>query len=98
MQTPNPAARARARRAKPETRMRQQAQRLTSKALKALAEIMQGEHQAAVRLAAAREILDRAHGRPKLGEPEAGPEGLTVIVRQFTDPPDDEAPKAGDAA
>jgi hypothetical protein len=78
--------------------MRRQAQRLASKALTALAEIMQGEGQAAVRLAAAREILDRAHGRPKLGEPETGPEGLTVIVRQFTDPPEDEAAKAGDAA
>lgn len=98
MRTPKPAAPARARRATSETRMRRQAQRLTSKALKALAEIMQGEGQAAVRLAAAREILDRAHGRPKLGEPEAGPEGLTVIVRQFTDPPESGTLKGGDAA
>lgn len=67
--------------------MRRKAQSLSGKALETLAEIMQGDGQAAVRLAAAREILDRGHGRPKLGEPEDAPEGFTVIVKQFTDPP-----------
>lgn len=98
MQTSKPVAAERARRTTPEGKMRQQAQRLTSKALRALAEIMQGQGQEAVRLAAAREILDRGHGRPKLGQPETAPEGLTVIVRQFTDPPGDETTERGAAA
>jgi len=70
---------------------------MAAKALKTLVEIMQGDGQTAVRLAAAREILDRGFGRPKLGEPDEASEGFTVIVRQFTDPPEPEA-KAGDAA
>ena len=69
-------------------------------ALEALEKIMNSEGQTAVRLAAAREILDRGYGRPRPGEAEAepGPRGMTVIVRRFTDPPerrDGEAEGAG---
>lgn len=71
---------------------------MASKALQTLVEIMQGDGQAAVRLAAAREILDRGFGRPKLGEPEEAPEGLTVIVKQFTDPPGRKPTRDGGAA
>lgn len=77
------------RRARPVThaRLRQDAQRMAGVALDALKEIMAGDVQAAVRLAAAREILDRGYGRPKLGDGDATPEEMTVIVRKFTDPP-----------
>jgi hypothetical protein len=81
----------RARPPTPEAKLRHKAQGLSGLALETLAEIMRGEGQAAVRLAAAREVLDRAHGRPKLGDPDAAPEGLTVVVKRFTDAPDPEA-------
>jgi hypothetical protein len=58
---------------------------MSTLALKTLAEIMKGDGQAAVRLAAAREVLDRAHGRPKLGESESAPGGMTVIVKRFSE-------------
>ena len=81
--------------AKPKTpaseRLRNQAQRMGTKALKALESIALGEGQDAVKLAAAREILDRGFGRPKLGGGETESEGMTVIVKQFTDPPEDQA-------
>ena len=38
------------------------------------------------RYAAAREVLDRGHGRPKLGEPAANSGGLTVVVKRFSSP------------
>jgi hypothetical protein len=91
MPTIGRSATSRARRRTPETRLRRQAQALSALALETLAEIMRGAGQDAVRLAAAREVLDRAHGRPKLGESEAAPEGLTVVVKRFTDAPDPEA-------
>jgi hypothetical protein len=46
---------------------------------------------APVKLAAAREVLDRAHGRPKVGDGSAASGGLTVVVKRFTDAPDPEA-------
>ncbi|MGA0604975.1 hypothetical protein ACO2Q0_03160 [Phenylobacterium sp. VNQ135] len=73
--------------------LRQAARRMANKALETLAEIMQGEGQVAVRLSAAREILDRGYGRPKLSDADATPKpggGMTVIVRKFTDPPAEE--------
>jgi hypothetical protein len=54
-------------------------------ALETLEAIMRGDGQDTVRLAAAREVLDRGHGRPKLGAADAEPEGLTVLVQRFTD-------------
>ena len=83
----------RARNGTPEERLRKKAQGLGSKALDTLAELMKGEKTAAtVRLAAAREVLDRGHGRPKLGgEADAGsPEGLTVIVKRYSDVTEEE--------
>lgn len=81
----------RSRRSTPEARVRRKAQALSALALETLAQIMRGDGQDSVRLAAAREVLDRGHGRPKVGETEAAPEGLTVVVRRFTDAPDPEA-------
>lgn len=78
----------------PEARLRRKAQALSGLALETLAKIMRSEGQDSVRLAAAREVLDRAHGRPKLGEPEAGPEGMTVIVKRFSDVTDAEVAEA----
>ncbi|MDO9172553.1 MAG: hypothetical protein Q7W29_12070 [bacterium] len=78
-----PAARSRARMS--EAQLRQKAQRLSGLALETLAAIMGGEGQDSVRLAAAREVLDRGHGRPKLGAGEVESEGLTVLVQRFTD-------------
>jgi hypothetical protein len=82
----------RARRRTPEAKLRKQAQALSGVALETLTAIMRGTGQDAVRLAAAREVLDRAHGRPKLGAPTLdASEGMTVIVKRFTDAPDPEA-------
>lgn len=73
--------------------VRERAQKLGGLAVKTLGAIMKGQGQDAVRLAAAREVLDRAYGRPKLGDPEAGAgEGMTVIVKRFSDvTPEEEA-------
>jgi hypothetical protein len=68
-------------------------------ALKTLASIMNGDGQDSVKLGAAREMLDRAHGRTdararKTKAPKAGPKpaGMTVIVKRFSDvTPQDEA-------
>jgi hypothetical protein len=76
---------ARARRSTPETRLRKKAQALSGLALETLAKIMRGEDQASIRLAAAREVLDRGHGRPKLGDPASIDDGLTVIIKRFSD-------------
>ncbi len=76
----------------PEVKLREQAQKMSALALRTLAKIMKGEGQTAVQLAAAREVLDRGFGRPKLGEPPAAAGGMTVIVKRFTDvTPEDEA-------
>jgi hypothetical protein len=70
----------------PEARLRRQAQALSGVALSTLQKIMLGEDQpAALRMTAAREVLDRALGRPKLGGAEPGSEGLTVIVKRFSE-------------
>ena len=70
----------------PEARLRRQAQALSGVALSTLQKIMLGEeHPATLRLTAAREVLDRALGRPKLGGSEPGSEGLTVIVKKFSE-------------
>jgi hypothetical protein len=81
------------------TELKQAAQARSKLALDTLASIMRGKGQDAVRLAAAREMLDRAHGRPdarsqKVKAPKAPvkPPGMTVIVKRFGDvTPEDEA-------
>jgi hypothetical protein len=61
-----------------------------------LAGLMRAEKTpATIRLAAAREVLDRGHGRPKLGDGqtiEAG--GMTVIVKRYSDVTDEEKARA----
>lgn len=59
-------------------------------ALTTLAAIMQGEHPAAARVAAANAILDRAHGKPKQSmEVDADVRAsVTQIVRKIVDPND----------
>ena len=85
MPSPGKRTPGRARPRTPESRLRRKAQALSGLALETLAAIMKSEGQDSVRLAAAREVLDRAHGRPKLGGPEAASEGMTVIVKRFSD-------------
>jgi hypothetical protein len=87
MPTTGRRAPARARQRTPEAKLRRKAQALSGLALETLAEIMQSEGQPTLRLAAAREVLDRGHGRPKLGSAaDAGePDGLTVIVKRYSD-------------
>lgn len=79
--------------------LRLKAQELSGLALDTLGDIMKGTGQDAVKLAAAREVLDRAHGRPRPAPtkkaakaPAKGGGGMTVIVKRFTDvTPEDEA-------
>ncbi|HEY8003837.1 MAG TPA: hypothetical protein VIE16_06385 [Phenylobacterium sp.] len=71
--------------------LRQEAQKLNGLALETLGSIMRGTGQDAVKLAAAREVLDRAHGKPRAaGSKSRAPKppakrGMTVIVKRFSD-------------
>jgi hypothetical protein len=85
MPSPRSRAPARTKLRTPEARLRRKAQALSGLAMETLAAIMRSEGQDSIRLAAAREVLDRAHGRPKLGEPEGASDGMTVIVKRFSD-------------
>jgi hypothetical protein len=76
----------------PEAKLKRKAQAMSFLALEALAKIMLADDAPApLKLAAAREVLDRGLGRPKIGQAGDIPEGLTVVVRRFTDAPDPEA-------
>lgn len=74
-------------------KLRQEARKLTSLAMGTLESIMQGTGQDSVRLAAAREVLDRGHGKPRpatraKAKPPAGAKPLKavrVIVKRFSD-------------
>lgn len=57
----------------------------TPEALKTLVSIMQGSKSDAARVAAAKELLDRAYGRPAqaITDPDGGP--LTVVIKRFAD-------------
>ena len=92
MPSPGKRTPGRARPRTPESRLRRKAQALSGLALETLAAIMKSEGQDSVRLAAAREVLDRGYGRTKLGaaESKAEAEGApyTVVVQRFSDPPD----------
>jgi hypothetical protein len=89
-------ARPRARKSTPEQLLRKKAQGKSGKALDTLAALMlDAKAPATIRLAAAREVLDRGHGRPKLGageEMQAG--GMTVIVKRYSDVTDEEKARA----
>jgi len=93
MPTVGRGANARARKSTPATRLRKRAQGLGPKAMKTLAALMQDEKSpATIRLAAAREVLDRGHGRPKLGggEEGSGEGGFTVILKRYSDVTEEE--------
>lgn len=65
------------------------AQKYTTEALATLAEIMRKGESEPARVASAKELLDRGHGKspqPQTGEGGEGP--ITVVVRRFFD--DDE--------
>jgi hypothetical protein len=81
----------RARNNTPDAKLRRKAQAMSYLALEALAKILLGEAPEPVKLAAAREVLDRALGRPKLGGVGEAAEALTVVIKRFTDAPDPEA-------
>jgi hypothetical protein len=93
MPTKGGRAAARPRPRTPAEKLKRKAQAMSFLALEALAKIMVDQNAPApVKLAAAREVMDRAHGRPKLGGESDAPEGLTVIVKRFSDvTPEDEA-------
>ena len=80
-------------RAATEDQLRMGARRLVDPALATLGKIMEGTGQDSVRLAAAREVLDRAFGRTKLGAADGKLDGApyTVVVQRFSDPPDSKA-------
>lgn len=74
------------------------ARRMSELALKTLTDIMEGKGQDSVKLAAAREVLDRGHGKPKPAskakarKPKTPAQGeVTVVIKRFTDAPDPEA-------
>lgn len=75
----------------PDAKLRRKAQAMSYLALEALAKILLGEGPEPVKLAAAREVLDRALGRPKLGAIDDAAQALTVVIKRFTDAPDPEA-------
>lgn len=67
-------------------------------AMQTLAQIMSGTGQDSTKLAAAREVLDRGHGKPKppakakARARKASPSGeMTVVIKRFTEAPDPEA-------
>lgn len=78
--------------ASPAEEMKRATRGFTTLAIETLAGIMNGSGQDSVKLAAAREILDRAYGKPK---PAAKPRArkakdpakapMTVIVKRFSD-------------
>lgn len=68
--------------------IREAAQRLAPAALETLGEIMRGTGSDSARLAAAREVLDRAHGKARSrgeGGGDEEQEEVTVVVRRFGD-------------
>ena len=87
-----------ARKSSKAVRLRTAAQDHCDLALETLVSIMKGQGQDTVKLAAAREMLDRAHGKPKppskakARAPAKRADKLTVIVKKFTDiTPEEEA-------
>jgi len=75
----------RARRSTPDEILQKKAQKMAPLALATLEQIMTGSGSDTAKFAAAREVLSRALGRPKLGEKGDAAEGMTVIVKRFSD-------------
>ena len=71
--------------------LRKEARKLSGLALNTLKAIMVGDGQDSVKLAAAREVLDRSHGKPKAAGAKAkaakvaAKPGMTVIVKRFSE-------------
>jgi hypothetical protein len=70
--------------------LQKEARGMSKLALETLAAIMKGDGQDSAKLAAAREVLDRGHGKPKPAaktKAKAPPKavGMTVIVKRFGD-------------
>lgn len=74
--------------------LRERARKLSNQALTTLDGLMSGSGQDAVKLAAAREVLDRVHGKAKAIGEEPAAEGLTVVIRRFGDEPDEDGGSA----
>lgn len=77
-----PTARPR-RKAAGEADLRDQARALSGLALETLAAILRGDGADTAKIAAAREVLDRAHGKTKADEKMVAPKALTVVIRRF---------------
>jgi hypothetical protein len=76
----------------PAQELKAAAQEMRELALKTLKALMEGEGQHSVKLAAAREVLDRGFGKPQANKRRkaatvkpAKKRGLTVIVKRFSD-------------
>ena len=67
------------RRAKKSTELKDEAARFASEALETLAKLMRESGSDQVKVAAARELLDRAHGKPKAEGGTGGP-GLAELI------------------
>lgn len=66
-----------------EADLRDQARALSGLALETLAAILRGDGGDTAKIAAAREVLDRAHGKTKADEKAVAPKALTVVIRRF---------------
>lgn len=68
--------------------LREAAQKLAPLALETLRDLMQGSGSDASRLAAAREVLDRAHGKARANTSDGqDDDGMVVKIRRFGDGP-----------
>jgi hypothetical protein len=63
------------------TELKDEAGKYAAEAVLALVELMRGSGSDAVRVAAAKELLDRAHGRPKTEQGTPAGESLQEMVR-----------------
>ena len=65
-------------------KVRKAAEKYSTKALQTLAEIMEGGENEQARIAAARELLDRAHGKPPQAVTDAngGPVVARIVIHE----------------
>ena len=69
------------RKPKPKAELREEAGRYANEAVLALVELMRNSSSDPVRVAAARELLDRAHGKPKAESDREEGTSLQEMVR-----------------